>query len=763
MRTKTDKSQSKNNGNSPFIKSRNVPGFFNVQPKLKVGQPGDKYEQEADRVADEVMRKGDSQPFFGSANPVQTKSNTILQEESLAQNITPLVQCQEEEEEAVQPKQESLFTIQKAEEEEAQPRLLDSVIQKQEEEEETQMQPIEEEEEMLQTQPLEEEEELQTKAETSIAKKSVSSEDRINGTKGDGNSLDTKTRTQMESSFGAHFGGVKIHTDNSAVQLNKELGAQAFTRGNDIYFNEGKYNPDSQNGKKLLAHELTHTVQQGGSPVQPYIQREVTSTTSLSTEKAIEKKNETCDEATLKAKKQFVNHGIYGPQSTTLEWGGFDSAYYPLSEILDITVRGKTKFVDGLSVGSSGFVSQENDDLNELAGVLNYIDDDVLSNTIVSNYYSWSEEQKNTARGNFEKRLQESTKIWEAGGKLVFKIDEPCWEDIEAKVDINVNVKDEGEAKFKDSKKSKKDHLQVKLVKNPERNQHAEIEGLISDTAKRVGDERKESIATSAELTTTANVSYDNQMTLTNFDLQDSPNEKGSSLRSMLRHRVFFGNTKSDLDKDAIDILNGFANEFKNGDNIKSNNKVVLYGYASKSGSTAYNTNLVNKRLASVYSFLTKNGITNIESRKKQINYSDIEAEKYDKKYSEWFRRVELVVGSGELQNTVTHELGHVFKLEDEYVTPKGEDGSGTARGEIVGHNKMAEDIGVGNVMGNRLVRVFPKWAKSALRKATGEGVRAEASDNIMSMGNEVKQQHYGSFGKELSKLTGKIWRIFKK
>ncbi|MBL7746614.1 MAG: DUF4157 domain-containing protein, partial [Chitinophagaceae bacterium] len=52
-----------------------------------------------------------------------------------------------------------------------------------------------------------------------------------------------------------------------SVQLNRELSAKAFTVGNDIYFNDGQYNPNSSEGKHLLAHELTHTVQQGGQSV----------------------------------------------------------------------------------------------------------------------------------------------------------------------------------------------------------------------------------------------------------------------------------------------------------------------------------------------------------------------------------------------------------------------------------------------------------------------------------------------------------------
>ncbi len=66
----------------------------------------------------------------------------------------------------------------------------------------------------------------------------------------------------MESSFGTDFSGVRIHNDSSSVQMNKDLQAQAFTNGSDIYFNSGKYDTNSKGGKHLLAHELTHVVQQ---------------------------------------------------------------------------------------------------------------------------------------------------------------------------------------------------------------------------------------------------------------------------------------------------------------------------------------------------------------------------------------------------------------------------------------------------------------------------------------------------------------------
>ncbi|HKJ78228.1 MAG TPA: DUF4157 domain-containing protein, partial [Prolixibacteraceae bacterium] len=72
---------------------------------------------------------------------------------------------------------------------------------------------------------------------------------------------------EMESVFGTDFSHVNIHTGARAVQMSRQLSAQAFAHGNNIYFNQGKYNPRSRPGKHLLAHELTHTLQQNsGAP-----------------------------------------------------------------------------------------------------------------------------------------------------------------------------------------------------------------------------------------------------------------------------------------------------------------------------------------------------------------------------------------------------------------------------------------------------------------------------------------------------------------
>jgi hypothetical protein len=87
----------------------------------------------------------------------------------------------------------------------------------------------------------------------------------IHATSGSGSRMDDTTQSFMESRFGTDFSSVNIHTGDYAVQLSRDLNAKAFTVGNDIYFNSGQYNPGSDSGKHLLAHELTHTVQQGGN------------------------------------------------------------------------------------------------------------------------------------------------------------------------------------------------------------------------------------------------------------------------------------------------------------------------------------------------------------------------------------------------------------------------------------------------------------------------------------------------------------------
>jgi hypothetical protein len=185
-----------------------------IQRKLSVGAVDDPLEDEADNMADKVMRMPEQ-------NFIQKKC----------------AHCEEEEK--------------------AQRKPLESFIQKKcahcEEEERAQRKPLAS---FIQKKQF-------STNNNVVASDNVSSQ--IQSTKNGGNAMNEATKSFMESRFGTDFSNVKIHTGSYASQLSKDLNAQAFTVGNDIYFNEGKYQPESFAGKYLLAHELTHTIQQGAS------------------------------------------------------------------------------------------------------------------------------------------------------------------------------------------------------------------------------------------------------------------------------------------------------------------------------------------------------------------------------------------------------------------------------------------------------------------------------------------------------------------
>jgi hypothetical protein len=85
-----------------------------------------------------------------------------------------------------------------------------------------------------------------------------------------GNPLDNSARLFMESRFGYDFSNVKVHTDSVAAKSAQSINAVAYTSGNDIVFNEGQYAPTTDNGKRLIGHELTHVIQQSSGVVRRY-------------------------------------------------------------------------------------------------------------------------------------------------------------------------------------------------------------------------------------------------------------------------------------------------------------------------------------------------------------------------------------------------------------------------------------------------------------------------------------------------------------
>lgn len=176
-----------------------------VQAKLAIGQPGDKYEQEADRVAEQVMRMPDPNPL----------ARVSLVNSNLPFAAHPLpVQKQEVKEEDEEKKKGK----------------------------------------------------IQAKGESGQTPRVTAElEQQLQVSQGRGQPLPEETRSFMESRFGQDFSQVRVHAGSKAAQMNRALNAQAFTHRQDVYFGAGKYSPESSEGKRLLAHELTHVIQQHAS------------------------------------------------------------------------------------------------------------------------------------------------------------------------------------------------------------------------------------------------------------------------------------------------------------------------------------------------------------------------------------------------------------------------------------------------------------------------------------------------------------------
>lgn len=182
-----------------------------AQTKLRINKPGDKYEQEADRVAEQVLRMPDPRT-----------TSAISEQRPHIQRAC--ADCEEE-------------------------------LQRQVDEEE--------------------EEEVQAKeAPGRVPRLTADIDSRIRALRGGGRPLSGTERAFFEPRFGHDFGGVRLHTGGSAAAATRVLQARAFTLGGEVFFGSAQYAPETPRGKRLLAHELTHVVQQtkGSDPAKDAIQ-----------------------------------------------------------------------------------------------------------------------------------------------------------------------------------------------------------------------------------------------------------------------------------------------------------------------------------------------------------------------------------------------------------------------------------------------------------------------------------------------------------
>ncbi|MCP4373218.1 MAG: DUF4157 domain-containing protein [Deltaproteobacteria bacterium] len=204
-------------------------------------------EEEEVQAKAAIQREANEEEGAAQAKLIQHKEEEEVQ-------AKPVIQREAGQEETTsQAKQ-----IQRKDEDEVQAK---STIQREANEEEVSAQA-----KLIQRQ--EDEEELQTKNtsnNTPVVRSSTESV--INTNKGGGQSLPKESQSFFESAFNHDFSQVRVHDGEQANQAAKSLNAQAFTKGNDIFFGAGYYQPGSSRGKKLLAHELTHTIHQNSGKV----------------------------------------------------------------------------------------------------------------------------------------------------------------------------------------------------------------------------------------------------------------------------------------------------------------------------------------------------------------------------------------------------------------------------------------------------------------------------------------------------------------
>jgi Domain of unknown function (DUF4157) len=206
--------------------------FGPVQAKLTVGPANDRFEQEADRVADDVMRM----PEPGAANETRPTNGSPPPAISPLPGVSPVRRMCAECEDELHRKPAA------------------APIRRQ----------------------VEDEEQVQTKQASDAAPHLAASTASLIAGLGGGSPLPASERAFFERRFGRDLSGVRIHDGTAADAAARSIQARAFTLGSDIAFAGGEYGPGAAEGRRLMAHELAHTVQQEPSGA-PEIRRSCTS------------------------------------------------------------------------------------------------------------------------------------------------------------------------------------------------------------------------------------------------------------------------------------------------------------------------------------------------------------------------------------------------------------------------------------------------------------------------------------------------------
>lgn len=225
-----------------------------LQGKFQIGEANDKYEQEADRIAATVVQHWDDSVISQKNTEGQSQTlDSILQVGQTLSNYNAGERIQRQvcsiggEDLPLEPEEVDEETSQQSEEESP---VISEVKQG-----------------ILQGRFSSSQRKVQRKSST-VAPVQGQTNILPGLGRNSGRPLPEGIRKNMETRMGADFSSVRIHTNSDAEKTSQAIGARAFTYGRDIVFNRGEFNSDSRNGKQLLAHELTHTLQQNGNTIR---------------------------------------------------------------------------------------------------------------------------------------------------------------------------------------------------------------------------------------------------------------------------------------------------------------------------------------------------------------------------------------------------------------------------------------------------------------------------------------------------------------
>ena len=457
------------------------------------------------------------------------------------------------------------------------------------------------------------------------------------------------------------------------------------------------------------------------------------------------------DAAQQQEKDIFLQQGVYGPSGVVppiaaggAGYGGFDASYFPSARQLLIELRGKVRFLDSLSLAGDVVVGNHAE-FAGLATVISSIADPAIREQIVA-YYIWDDATQQSVLAEYIASVQSAANIW-GGTNMSFFVAEPGWEDVTAIPQFDLNITGEGAVDASAPGSGASDHLQVNVYKSPLPPEISMVNDLIdsNSTVSPADDDNRHLRAyvdgdagSSGYADSNA---YNGEMNLDVNNVFNRPESDRRGRGTMLRHNVFFGNNSAEIDNEHKELIESFMSRFSDrGDSNVENSRVNLYGYASAAGTQSHNEQLVEQRLAAVQQILAGIGINNVaqsitqdanaDSTSTNRGETDAAGLAGDSSTQARERRVEIRIGSGERQNTIAHELGHVFGLADEY--QEGDRGAGSA----AGHDQLARDAGV------------------------ADGAAVENNDGIISMGNSIRPQHFSVFANALNQLTGKTWHV---